>query len=211
MTIQRSVFEAFRVASTELGMCSAAWLFTREVAAAGGDALVRELQETLGLEYAALHAVTERWLGGTTKPAISTGEVVRACAGAANVAVVGVEADWLDALVPLLGDAKVTLLTSPLVPVDWERLAANFGGRVATLDMSAVQQLAGARSVLLTFCYGTRGDQTWVDPLWMRVSGGDVRTQFRSIVGWEVLGTAMQVYPRWLTETSADDFAELVS
>jgi hypothetical protein len=172
---------------------------------------VSELQETLGLEYSALHAVAGRWLSGDRAPRVVPDAALRACAGAAHVVLVGVEADWLDALVPKLDGARATLLTSQLVAVDWERVAANYGGRLATLDMAAVQQLAGAKSVLLTFCYGTRGEQTWVDPAWMRVSGGDVRTQFRSIIGWEVLGTPMELYPRWLAETSAADFSELVT
>jgi hypothetical protein len=40
--------------------------------------------------------------------------------------------------------------------------------------------------------------------------GQDVRTQFRSIIGWDVLGEVMYLYPRWMTETSLADFSHVV-
>ena len=41
--------QAFRTAASELGMASAAWLFTREAAAADGPAGVAAMRETLRL------------------------------------------------------------------------------------------------------------------------------------------------------------------
>ena len=58
-----------------------------------------------------------------------------------------------------------------------------------------------------------RADRTataHVSPAWLRVIGGDARTQFRAIIGWEVLGGEMFVYPRWQMQTPVSDFSHLV-
>jgi hypothetical protein len=44
----------------------------------------------------------------------------------------------------------------------------------------------------------------------MRVIGGDVRMQFRSIVGWDVIGTVNYLYPRWKTEAPISDFTHVI-
>jgi hypothetical protein len=53
---------------------------------------------------------------------------------------------------------------------------------------------------MLTFTYGLRASRTWVDPSFLRVMGGDVRTQFRDLVGLAVLEEAPDRYPRWVAE-----------
>ncbi|MBI3180528.1 MAG: hypothetical protein HYZ28_00035 [Myxococcales bacterium] len=205
-----AVASAFHVAAGELGMCSAAWLFVREVAAEGGEPLVSELRDLLGRAYPVLDAVAGRWLEGSREPKVGPDSVLAACEGASRLLVVGIEAMFLDALLPKLGQTRATLLAHSSFPVDWERVVANHERRLETVELSSLHRLAGRRSALLTFLYGTRGESTWVDPAWLRVMGADVRTQFRSIVGWDVLGSVMYLYPRWLSEAPASDFSHLV-
>ncbi len=208
--IAATVYEAFSVAVAELGVLTAARLFVREVAEEGGDALVEELATTLGLEYAVLEAVARQWLAGSRRAESDASATLDACAGAAQLVIVGLEADCLDALVPKLGDTRAVLVRTPGLATDYERLAAGYGGRLETTELGELQRFAGRKSALLTFLYGTRGEATWVDPLWMRVSGTDVRTQFRTLIGWEVLGGPMDLYPRWLVETTAAEFSHVV-
>jgi hypothetical protein len=73
-----------------------------------------------------------------------------------------------------------------------------------------VQHWAGSRSALLTFVYRADDYHAHVGPAWLRVSGPDVRTQFRALVGWDVLGESMAVCPRWLLPTNVGDFSHLV-
>lgn len=206
-----AISEAFLVAAGELGQCSASWLFTREVAAEGGDARVEDLRDVLGHRYPVLDSVARQWLEGARAPATDPTRVLEACAGAKRALVVGVEAEFLDALVPRLGATRVVLLAHGSFSVDYERIAANHGGLVELTDMASFQALSGSSSVLLTFLYGLRGETTNVDPAWVRVNGPDVRTQFRSIIGWDVLGSPMTIHPRWLVEVAAAEFSHLVS
>lgn len=134
-----------------------------------------------------------------------------ACTGATRVLVVGLETWYLDALLPALGDAEVWLLTQSSFTVDWDRVLANYGARVRGIDLATFQRLAGRRSALLVTTYGRRGEVTFTSPEWLRVVGADVRTQFRSVIGWEVLGSSLQVYPRWLVETPTSDFSQFVT
>lgn len=201
--------DAFTVAARELGMCSAAWLFVREVAAHGGDDLVLELRDLLGREFPTLDTVADAWAKGEREPAIDVAAVLAACSGASRLVIVGMESLFLDALVPALGDTRASLLVDRESATDWDRVLANYRN-VDAVDLSSFQGLAGRRSVLLTFLYGTADELTWVDPVWMRVIGGDVRMQFRSIVGWDVLGTLNYLYPRWKTEGPLSDFTHVI-
>lgn len=212
MSLGPSVSQAFLVAAAELGMCSAAWLFVREVAAEGGEALVAELRDELGRSYPILDAVARAWLAGNRSPQVEPSGVLRACQGATQLIIVGVEASFLDALLPRLEPAAcATLLKHSSFETDWGRVIANHAGRLETADMASFQSLAGRRSALLTFLYGTRGERTWVDPTWLRVMGSDVRMQFRSIIGWDVLGHLSYLYPRWLVEAPLTDFSDVVA
>lgn len=200
--------QAFPLAAGELGMCSAAWLFARELAAVGGDPLVAALRDALGRAFPVIDSVASAWLGGEHVPVIDPAPVLEACAGATDVVVVGLETLWLDALVPLL-DAPIRLLAEGPFAADWDRVLSNYAGRAERTELSNFQQWAGRRSVLLTFVYGSRGGRVHVPPAWARVLGPDVRSQFRSLVGWNVLGAPMDVYPRWLVEVPADDFSRV--
>lgn len=205
----RGIVDAYSVAARELGMCSAAWLFVREVAAHGGDGLVHELRDLLGREYPMLDSVAASWDGGQRTPSIELAPVIAACAGVSRLLIVGIESMFLDALVPALGDTRVSLLVDKEDTTDWDRVLANYRG-VDPVDLSSFQSLAGRRSALLTFLYGTAEELTWVDPIWMRVIGGDVRMQFRSIIGWDVLGAVGYIYPRWKTEAPISDFTHVI-
>jgi hypothetical protein len=46
-------------------------------------------------------------------------------------------------------------------------------------------------------------------PAWVRATGEDVRTQFRSLLAWNVLQAPMFVYPRWLVEVDAASFTHV--
>lgn len=204
--------QAFRVACGELGHCSAAWLFVREVAAEGGAATVEALRDGLGRAFPVLDAVARRWLDGVTAPSVEVEPLLAACAGAERVLVVGLEATHLDALVPRLpAGVRIGLVLQGALDADWERVLANFGGRVEGTALGEFQRWAGARSVLVTFGYGVLGGRIHVNPAWVRVSGPDVRTQFRGLVAWDVLGAPMFVYPRWLASVPVEDFSRVVT
>lgn len=205
-----TVVQAFEVAAGELGMCSAAWLFVREVAREGSDELVAELRDLLGRSFPVLDAVAATWLAGARAPVVDSDRVLQACAGASQVVIVGAETLFLDDLLPRMGTTRAALVTHGTFAVDWDRVVANYPGYLDPVDLSSFQRLAGRRSVLLTFVYGTQGESTWVDPTWLRIMGPDVRTQFRSIVGWDVLGGAPYLYPRWVVEASLADFSEVI-
>lgn len=201
--------QAFEVAMGELGFATAAWLFLHEVAKAGGDALVQALRDAHGRTFPVLDAVAASWLKGQRGPLIDVATIVSACAGVRRLLVVGLESDFLDALLPQLRDVDVGLLRYSLVEVDWARVQANYAGRVTLIELHSFQDFAGSKSALLTFLYGQNGHTTHVRPAWLRLIGTDVRTQFRSVIGWDVLRAPLEVYPRWLVETSTQDFSSI--
>lgn len=203
--------QAFRVACAELGHCSAAWLFVREVALEG-EAAVEELRDGLGRTFPVLDAVARGWLDGKTGPLLQLEPLLAACRGADRILVVGLEATHLDALVPRLeAGVRVGLVLQSSFPADWERVLANFRGRVEGTGLADFQRWAGARSVLMTFGYGVHAGRGHVNPAWVRVSGPDVRTQFRGLVAWDVLASPMFVYPRWLVNVPLEDFSQVVT
>ncbi len=209
-TLPPELAQSFAVAMGELGFCSTAWLYVRVVAQAGGDELVTVLREQLGRTFPVLDAVAADWLSGQRAPSVDAGAVFSACHGLERLLVVGLEADFLDALLPLLDGVEVALLRYSMVDVDWERVSANYAGRVQLVDLAAAQEWAGSRSGLLTFVYGHNGHLSHVRPSWLRFIGDDIRTQFRSILGWNVLRAPLYVYPRWLVETPLSDFSEVL-
>jgi hypothetical protein len=208
--IRPGVGQAFAIAAGELGMCSAAWLFARETAASGGDALVAALRDRLGRDFPVLDGVAAAWLAGKRGPELGTDGVLRALRGISRLCVVGLETAFLDALVPRLSDCRIALLTHGELEADWTRVLSNYAGRVEATGFSSFQGLAGRKSALLTFAYGVREPLTHVASAWLRISGGDVRTQFRSLVAWDVLRAEMYVYPRWLVEVRTSDFSHVI-
>ncbi len=203
--------QAFHMTAAELGMCSAAWLFVRELAAAGGDDLVRAAGDRLGREFPVFDCIAGAFLGGEREPLVDPEPALAALAGITRVLVVGLETEFLDALMPRLERVEVGLVTeSGGAPPDWRRVLANYGGHIQPAGLSEIHAWAGRRCALLTFVYGCDGHTAHVAAPWLRVSGPDVRAQFRSLVGWDILGRPMSTYPRWLVPTSRDDFSHLV-
>jgi hypothetical protein len=201
---------AFSVAMGELGFCSTAWLFVREVALYGGQDLVRSLRDELGRTYAVIDAVAADWLAGHRAPVIAIDPFISASQGLKKLLVVGVEADFLDAIVPLLPNTEIGLLRHSLIDLDWDRVAANYQQHVQLVDMTSIAEWAGNRSGLLTFLYGHNAHVAHVRSAWLRIFGQDIQTQFRSIIGWNVLRTPLFMYPRWFVETSVQDFSEVL-
>lgn len=212
MELPAGLGQSFGYSAAELGFCAASWLFLRAVAEQGGDAAVETLRDQLGRTYPVLDAVASAWLEGMRAPQVDVAPLLAACAGARRALLVGIEADHLDALVPrLLGEGiDVALLQYSLHAVNWGRVLDNFGDRVTATDLTSFQGLAGSRSVIITMVYGAQGHNVHVLPAWLRVHGADVRAQFRSLIGWDVLRRPMFVYPRWLVEVPASDFTHLL-
>jgi hypothetical protein len=202
--------QSFSVAMGELGFCSTSWLYVREVASVGGDHLVRTLRDQLGRSYPVLDAVAADWLSGHRAPNTDPAAVHAACQGIQRLLLVGLEADFLDALLPQLKQVEVGLLRYSTVEADWERVSANYADQVKLIDLAAAQQWAGSRSGLLTFVYGHTHHVAHVRPSWLRFIGDDIRTQFRSILAWNVLRAPLYVYPRWLVQTPLSDFSEVL-
>lgn len=210
--IPPSTEQAFLVAAGDLGFASASWLFVRETAAVAGDPGVAELRDALGRSFPVLDAVAAAWLDGERAPLIDAEQVVAALQGTRRLLIIGVEADHLDALLPRLPLAmEVALLTYANLEGDWDRVLANFGGRVRRADLGSFHELAGARSAALTFLYGHDRHIARVRAAWLRFAGADVYTQFRTFIGWNVLTRPLYVYPRWLHDHPVSAFTALVS
>lgn len=203
--------QAFGAVAGELGLCTTSWIFVSEAAAERGEAGVRELRDELGRSYPVLDAVAASWLAGARAPAVDPDSVLSACAGARHLIVVGIEAAFLDALVPRLGDTRATLLAHSNLEVDWTRVASNYAPHVELVDLTTFQRLAGRRSVLLTFAYGAHGESLHVPMSWQRAVSADVRTQFRGLVAWNTLHQDMYVYPRWLASAPSREFSHIVA
>lgn len=205
--------QAFRLAAGELGMASAAWLFVEQTASMQGDDGVAELRDVLGREWSVLDAVCAGWLKGERRAPLdeAAAEVAARLEGASRLLLVGYEADAVDRLLPRLqASTRVGLLCHGDTHVDWSRVLSNHGGRVAALALDDFQSWAGPRSSLLTFVYGQPGSQDFVQPLWLRVGGADVRLQFAQLLGWRVMALPLEVYPRWLVAAEQDSLTELV-
>lgn len=210
-SIQAGLEQAFQLAASELGFCSAAWLFVKAAQENGGEESLLGLRDALGRAFPVLDAVIDAYQKGMLAPDPNPGAVVDLCWNAEKVLVVGLEAEFLDALMSALSKPEVYLLTHSDFDVDWTRVLSNYGGKVLPVSLNEFQRCAGPKSVLLTYVYGVHGHSTHVLPAWMRVTGEDVRTQFRSLIGWDVLRSSFFVYPRWLVEISAQSFTHLLS
>lgn len=211
MSLPASAPAAFRLAAAELGMCSAARLFTGELLAAGGPALLGEARDRLGSDFPILDFVASEALEGQRPAPIDAAPVARALREPLSVLVVGLEAFFLDALVPAIPGVRLGLvLGEGGLEADMRRILGNFNGRVEEIRVGDVQRWAGNKSALLTFVYGTHDPVAYVQPVWLRVAGSDIRTQFRTLVGWDVLGRPTSLYPRWLVEAPLESFSRVV-
>jgi len=202
--------QAFRLAASELGMASAAWLFVRQTAAAEGAAGVAALRDAMGRNWPVLDAVCAGWLAGRQTQSIDPDQLREDLIGAQRLLLVGYEADWVDALLPhLASELRVGLITAGDPLADWERVLANHRGRIEPVAPAAFQSWAGPRSLLLSFVYGHTPQQLFVLPAWLRTAGSDVRLQFRELLGWHIMDTSLALYPRWLVAAEPDTFTVL--
>jgi hypothetical protein len=203
--------QAFSAVVGELGQVTASWLFVRAVARCLGDAGVEALADSIGRSFTVLDAVARGWLEGEREVRVDPAPVVAALGNATRLVIVGVEATFVDALVAAV-DPKlaIAMVTHAAFDVDWDRVLDNWGGRVERVDLDTFQKWAGGKSALLTFAFGRHGTQTAVLPLWLRACGEDVRSQFRALVAWDILGRPLSLYPRWLVEVDAGSFTHYV-
>jgi hypothetical protein len=204
--------QAFLAVAGELGMTTASWIFVRAVARCSGDEGVAALTESVGGAFPVLEAVADGWLAGSREPHTDPASVLEALGNATRIVLVGVEASFLDALVQRLDVAvKVAMIAHSPFVVDWERVLDNYAGRVERVNLDTFQNWAGGRSALVTFAYGRNDSRTAVLPLWLRVCGADVRSQFRALVAWNVLDAPLVRHPRWLVEIETDSFTHFVA
>lgn len=192
-------------------MCSAARLFATELLASGGPALLDDAREVLGAEFPVFELVAAETLAGRAPSPIDAKSCGESLRRSAAVLVVGIEAFHLDALVAELPDSRLGLvLGEGWLEADTRRVFANYDGRLEEVRVGDVQRWAGNRNALLTFVYGSHASSAYVTPAWLRIAGSDLRTQFRSLVGWEVLKRPTTLYPRWLVETPIETFSEVI-
>ncbi|MBI1949211.1 MAG: hypothetical protein HYS27_26225 [Deltaproteobacteria bacterium] len=211
--------DAFALVAGELGMLSAARLFVNEAEAAGGHGAIGDLKAALGSAFPVLDAVAGRALADDPVRAPSITPVVEALAGCTRVLFVGLEVDCVEpvarALAAQVPSATVGVILDMNLPHDEARVRANLeavGERgVSLVPLTSFQRFSGHKSALVTAIYGTDGFRAAVCSSWVRIFGPDARTQFRSLLGWNLLGAPLNEYPRWLSETSASDFTELIS
>src|SRR5262245_40057839 len=100
-----------------------------------------------------LDAIYAHWLAGKHGARIEPDRVAAHCRGARRVLVVGLEADFLDALVTRLRSVDVALLTHDELNADWKHVLANYHDRVAGCSLGSFQRHADTAGVLLTFVY----------------------------------------------------------
>jgi len=181
------------------------------VARSSGDEGVSALAAVASGSFTVLEAVANAWLAGTREPNADPAAIVQALGNVSRLVLIGAEAKFLDALVPRLDPSvKLAMIAHSPFPVDWDRVLDNYAGRVERLDLDTFQTWAGGKSALLTFAYGRNDARTAVLPLWLRVCGADVRSQFRALVGWNVLPAPLEHYPRWLVEIESDTFTHFI-
>ena len=181
---------AFTLAAAELGMATSAWLFAEEIHAIEGSEGVALLGDRLGRKWPVLDAICAAWLDGARPPKVCVQPLIDRLQGFRRLLRLGL------------------LRHSELLP-DWERVASNLPSRVEFVDLANFQSWAGARSALLSFVYGcsnTSQDELFTTTSWARVAGPDMRTQFRDLFAWDVLGVPLRLYPRWLVTVTPDQF-----
>jgi hypothetical protein len=186
-TLPPGAENAFQVASGELGMFSASRLFCRVLQETQGPTAIKALREELGTTFSVLDCVAARVLLGEN-PAPSVEALLSALSGCTKVLFVGVEVDCFDAILPRLS-GKVGLLTENIFPADWRRVQANYPA-VSLVSLSELPAWAGSKSALVAYVYGSNEHIAHVSPAWLRVSGPDVRAIFRSLIGWNLFGSA---------------------
>jgi hypothetical protein len=211
MTVAVGLIDAFALCAAELGMFSASRLFASQLLAEPDAGVVAEITELLGTRFPVFDAVVSRALSERHLEPIDPAAVLDALRGLSRLVVVGIEAECLDTLLGRVPSLRIALVPDALEGANLERVAANYRDEVEFLGLDSFQGWAGRHSGLMTTVYGCDGFQATVCQAWLRAHGPDVRSRFRTLIGWNVLGPKMAAYPRWLGDTDAREFAPLVS
>ena len=210
MTVAVGLIDAFALCAAELGMFSAARLFAGQLLAEPDAGVVTQVTELLGTRFPVFDVVVHRALSERRLAPIDPAPVLDALRGLSRLVVVGVEAECLDALLGRVPGLRIALGPDVLEGANLDRVAANSRTEVEFLGLDSFQAWAGRHSGLLTTVYGCDGFQATVCQAWLRAHGPDVRSRFRTLIGWNILGPKMASYPRWLGDTDAGEFAPLV-
>lgn len=206
-----NVRESFFLAAQELGMWTASSLFLR-TSAASAPAAIASMREQLAADFPVFDAMAERWIDGAV-PTIDPRPAARALGSASRVLMVGFDADPFDALIDALDPSIRLGLLAGVGELcgDLDRVLSNYAGRVERVELSQLHGWAGRTSALGTLVYGVDlHNVAYTSLAWLRALGPDVRTQFRRIVGWNLLGAQPERHPRWVVATPGDDFSDLV-
>ena len=191
MTVAVGLIDAFALCAAELGMFSAARLFAGQLLAEPDAGVVTQVTELLGTRFPVFDVVVHRALSERRLAPIDPAPV-------------------LDALLGRVPGLRIALVPDVLEGANLDRVAANYRNEVEFLGLDSFQAWAGRHSGLLTTVYGCDGFQATVCQAWLRAHGPDVRSRFRTLIGWNILGPKMASYPRWLGDTDAGEFAPLV-
>lgn len=202
--------QSFAAAAGELGQVSASRLFIRTCVAHGGTAAVADLKNQAGAAFPILDTAAQDYLHtGQLRP-LATDHAIGLLSHLATVVVVGFESEPLDLLVPALPKQRFFALTHTALPGDWERMLANYRGRVQAVDLDGILDQAGPDSALLCFVTGGQGRTVYVPSAWLRVHGPDTRTVFSRLVAWNLLPHPFDRYPRWQAEVPSNDFTDMI-
>jgi hypothetical protein len=202
--------QSFTAAAGELGQVSASRLFIRTCAAHGGAAAVADLKNQAGAAFPILDTAAQDYLETGLLPPLAADHAIGLLSQVASVVVVGFESEPLDLLVPALPKQRILVLTHAALPGDWERMLANYRGRVQAVDLDGILDHAGPDSALLCFVTGGQGHTVYVPSAWLRVHGPDTRTVFARLVAWNLLPRPFDRYPRWQAEVPSNDFTDLI-
>ena len=198
----KALAAAFQMAAAELGFATASRLFLE---GADSPESAARLEDELGGPFPVFGSVFDQHRHGPLRPP-NVEAVAHVLARVRRVVVVGLEADWMDALCGL--DLEIGWIPAEHPVGEEARVLRNWGGRVERVH--TLSEWAGANAALLTFSYGSLGDSLAVRPIWLRVYGPDVRAWFRHLVAWEVIGAPLVRYPRWMVEVPRTDFTHEV-
>lgn len=204
------IADSFFAAAQELGMWTASRLYLREMAREGGAAAIEAARELLSERFPIFDAAASEWLETGGASAIDIPAALRALDGVTRLLVVGVDVDPLDALVDGLDAATRIGLVAGVGELagDLSRVLANYQGRVSLVGLGDVPRWIGRKSALATVVYGVdSNDMAYTSLAWLRVLGPDTRTQFRTLLGINVLERSPAIHPRWVAATPADDFS----
>jgi hypothetical protein len=189
---------AFQMAAAELGFATASRVFLEQ--AEGPDATAR-LEAELASVFPVFGSVLDQRRAAPLPPP-RVQSLAPLFSRVSRLVVVGLEAAWMDALTEL--DLEIGWIPPEHPEGDEERVLRNWGGRVQ--KVTTLSRWAGEESALLTFSYGRLGQRLAVRPAWLRVYGPDVRAWFRHLIAWDVIGTPLQRYPRWMVGVPRTDF-----